>query len=217
MLPPLERPDILDIGCGPGGPTLELAKMSGGRVTGLDNHQPYLDRLIRRAEELGFSERVRVINGSMADLPFPDESFDVIWTESAIYIVGFETGLREWKRFLKPDGCLVVSEVAWLTSNPPQEVLDWWKSMYPSISTAKENLDKIRTCGYDLLGHFPLPSEAWWTDYYGPLEKKMEELRAKYAGDEEAQAVIDEHRIEIDMFQKYNEHYGYVFFVMQKK
>ena len=47
MLPPLDRPSILDMGCGPGVPTLELARLSGGIVTGLDTHQPYLDELNR--------------------------------------------------------------------------------------------------------------------------------------------------------------------------
>ena len=111
MLPDLDDPRILDVGCGQGGPTLELTRLSGGQVTGLDIDQSALDELTRRADEEGLSDRVQVVHGSMFDMDFADESFDVIWSEGSMHILGFERALGEWRRFIRPSGFLVVHEM----------------------------------------------------------------------------------------------------------
>ncbi|GAM56739.1 probable transcription regulator [Vibrio ishigakensis] len=47
----------------------------------------------------------------MGDLPFEEDSFDVLWSEGAVYNIGFETGIRDWRKYLKSGGTLVVSEL----------------------------------------------------------------------------------------------------------
>jgi len=127
MIPRLDKPRILDVGCGEGGPTLELAKLSDGEVIGLDVHQPSLERLAKRIEEAGLSGRVRLVKGSLLAMDFPDESFDIIWSEGSIHIIGFEQGLDEWRRFIKPKGFLVVHEATWPRREPPQELQAHWQ------------------------------------------------------------------------------------------
>ncbi|MBW2038309.1 MAG: methyltransferase domain-containing protein [Deltaproteobacteria bacterium] len=217
MLPELDRPRILDIGCGTGGPTMELARLSEGEIIGLDFHQPYLDKFIKKIEEAGLSERIRVVNCSMFEMDFPDESFDIIWAEGSIFIIGFERGLKEWQRLIKPNGFLVVHEMTWLRPDPPQEIYNYWKEIYPGIRNVPKNLELIPGCGYDLIGHFTLPEDAWWIEYYGPLERRIQDLRTKYVDDSEVLAVLDKEQREIDLFKKYKEWYGSVFFIMQKR
>ncbi len=217
MLPKLDKPRILDIGCGPGGPTMELARLSQNEIIGIDTHQPYLEKLKRKIDTEGLSGRVKSLNQSMFNMEFLDESFDIIWAEGAIYIIGFERGLKEWKRFIKPQGFLVVHEMAWLRPNPPQEIYDYWMTLYPGITTADENIKIISHCKYDLLGHFPLPDDAWWIEYYGPLEERIQMLMQKYQDDEQALKVLDDEQKEIEMYKKYSTWYGSIFFVMQKK
>jgi SAM-dependent methyltransferase len=217
MLPGLESPRILDIWCGPGGPTIELARLSGGHVIGIDIHQPYLDRLSQKIEEAGRTDRMEAINCSMFEMPFPDESFDIVWAEGSVYLVGFERGLNVWRRFITPNGFLVVHEMTWLRPEPPQEISDYWNELYPGIETVAENMDLIPNCGYDLIGHFTLPEDAWWTECYGPLEERIRELRDKYVGDAAALATLDEEQWEIDMYRKCQQWYGSVFFVMHKR
>jgi len=216
MLPTLDRPRILDIGCGPGGPTLELARLSHGEITGLDNHQPYLDELTGKIGKAGLSHRMSVVKGSMFDLPFPDESFDILWAEGSIYIIGFDRGLKEWRRLIEPGGFLVVHDVSWLHPDPPEEIVTYWKANDVAIRTVEENVERIPGYGYDLIGHFPLPEDAWWIEYYGPLEQRIKELRRRYVHDPEALAVLDREHEEIEMFRKYHHWYGSVFFVMQR-
>jgi SAM-dependent methyltransferase len=216
MIPKLHRPRILDVGCGEGGPTLELAKLSNGEVVGLDIRQPSLDRLAIRIEEAGLADHVHVVKGSMLKMDFPDESFDIIWSEGSIHIIGFERGLDEWRRFIKPTGFLVVHEGVWPRPDPPQELVELWQGTYRGIGTASAYIDAIPTYGYELVGHFTLPEDMWWVEYFNPLRERILALREKYAGDCEALAVFEREEREIDSFKKYPGWYNSAFFVMRK-
>ncbi len=216
MLPELPKhPSILDVGCGPGTQTVQLAQLSGGHVTGLDNHQPFLDALAAKASKEVLADRVQVINASMSDIPLPDNSFDLIWAEGSIYIMGFEKGLTEWKRLLQPGGCVAVSEVSWLKPNPPEEIKAFWDENYPAIGSIEENLAKIAKCGYESIGHFTLPESDWLVTYYGPLTKRVADLRVKYPDNTEAQAMLDAEEAEVSLYKRYSDWYGYVFYVMR--
>ena len=217
MLPKLNRPRILDVGCGFGVPTLELAKLSQGEVRGIDTNQASLNELNKKAGELGLSERVKVTNCSMFEMDFPGESFDIIWAECSIFVIGFERALNEWRRFLKPRGYLVVHHFAWLQPNPSKEVRNYWKQFFPDMRTVQEYTEQIPGCGYDLIGHFSLPEEAWWIEYYGPLAECIKELRAEYVDDPEAIVVLDKAQREIDIYKKSCRWFGSAFLVMQKK
>ena len=194
MLPELEKPRILDIGCGSGVPTIELAKLSNGEIIGIDINQSLLDQLNRKIEEKGFSNRMKTIKCSLFEIDFPDESFDIIWAEGSIHIIGFEKGLREWNRLLKTKGFLVVHDEAKKISN---------------------KLKKIPHCGYKLINYFSLPEEAWWLDYYRPLEIRIKELRIKYKNDPEALKIFKKYQNEIDMVKKNPKYFGSVYYIVQ--
>lgn len=210
-----DQPAILDVGCGPGVQTLELARVTGGTVHAVDTHQPFLDRLQAQAAAEGLAERIIPSNQSMDALDFPDASFDVLWSEGAIYIMGFKEGLAAWKRLLKPGGCLAVSEASWLQASPPEEIFQFWSAAYPGMGSVEENLKTIETLGYRVLGHFTLPESCWLEEYYGPLLARVAMLREKYAGDAEKQALLDEEILEINLYRNYSQWYGYEFYVMQ--
>lgn len=196
MLPELDKPRILDVGCGSGVPTLELARLSNGQITGMDINQSLLDRLARKIEQVGLSNRVKAVNCSISDMDFPDESFDIIWAEGSISVVGFERGLKEWRRFLRPNGFLVVHD---------------------ETGNITEKLELIPGCGFELLDYFALHGDTWWAEYYAPLEKRINEIRTKHAEDPKALAALDNDRQFIDMFKQNPSRYGSVFFVMQKR
>jgi len=211
------QPRILDIGCGPGMQTIELAKVSAGSILAIDTHQPFLDELAKRAEREGVAGTISSLNKSMLDLNFELGSFDVIWSEGAIYIIGFEKGLREWQPFLKRGGYLAVTELSWLKPEPPAEPKAFWDENYPGMKTQEENLDILRKAGYREVGHFVLPESSWWDDYYTPLEKRIVILTEKYRDDEEAMALLHESQRESDLYRKYSNWYGYIFYIMEVK
>ena len=212
------KPRILDVGCGSGVPTLELTRLSKGKIIGIDTDQHSLDRLTRRIEQAGFSGRVKAVNCSMLNLDFPEESFDIIWAEGSTFIIGFERALKEWRHLLKRERFLVAHEMTWSHPGPPQEVYNYWKGLAASgIRTVPEYLEQIPVCGYDVVGYFTLPEDVFWTEYYGPLEQRIQALRPKYINDSSALEVLGKEQQEIDLSRKYHQWYGSAFFVMQKK
>ena len=207
-------PSILDVGCGPGAQTIALASHSSAHIIAVDRHQPFLDELARRAEQAGVSGRVKIVNASMFDLHFAD-CFDVIWSEGAIYIIGFEEGLRDWRPLLKSGGYVAVTELSWIRPDPPQEIVDEWAREYPGMRSVEDNLSRVRAAGYRAVEHFILPESSWWEPYYLPMQSRVEKLREKYRGNAEARGLLDTKLIEIEMYRKYSAWYGYVFYVMQ--
>jgi ubiquinone/menaquinone biosynthesis C-methylase UbiE len=98
-----DKPLIADIGCGKGVQTIDLARQTNGQITAVDIHQPFLDSLEQRAAELNLTNHIRILQADMNALPFSPESLDLIWAEGSIFITGFENGLKNWRRFLKPE------------------------------------------------------------------------------------------------------------------
>ncbi len=208
-------PRILDVGCGPGAQTLDLAKATRGHVVAVDIHQPFLDRLSRSAESQGLGGRIEVRNESMFTMDFPDASFDLLWSEGSLYVIGFEEGLQGWRRFLKEDARIGVSELCWTRPSPPEEAREFWEERYPGIRPVDEALTIVRRLDYVLLGHFALPESDWWDGYYGPLEKRILELRERHAHDRDALDELDGEEREIRMVRKYPGVVGYEFYVLR--
>jgi len=195
MLPQMDKPRILDIGCGSGVPTLELARLSQGEVIGIDIDQPALDKFTGKIKEAGLNDRVQAVNCSIFDMDFVDESFDIIWSEGSIFVIGFESGLRQWKRFLKPDGFMVIHD---------------------EKGNIKEKLAQISNCGYELLGYFILSEDIWRTEYFAPLEKLVGESRTRYNDDPNILEELHQAQEELDMFNKNPERNSSVYFVIRK-
>ena len=80
----------------------------------------------------------------MNDLPFPDGRFDLIWSEGAVYIMGFDKALVKWRPLAKPGGYLVVSELSWFRPDPPAEIRDFWGHHYPAMRSVDGNLAVAR-------------------------------------------------------------------------
>ena len=217
MLGPLpENPLVLDIGCGTGAQTMELARLTTGHVIALDIFDWALDSLSRKVVDAGLVGRVHTTQQSMLEMDFQEETFDLIWAEGSLYIMGFENALRTCRHLLKPGGYLAATEISWLRDNPPAELREFWQREYPDIKSVDDNRQLIGENGYELLGHFTLPDRMWWDQYYTPMRKRIPELRRKYVDSPEALALLDENEIEMALHKKYSKWYGYEFFVCRR-
>lgn len=208
-----ESPRILDVGCGPGMQTVELLKLGAGNVVALDFLPKMIDRVNINAESAGVSDRLETVVKDMKEMTFPASSFDVIWSEGAIYNLGFQIGLKTFREFVRPGGYVAVSEPVWLKSNPPSEAAEFWRE-YPEIDTVAAKLEIIKRTGYEVVGHFVLPATAWTEQYYDPMEALIEEKTKDWKGIPEAETVLSEARKEISVFRQYSDYFSYAFFVM---
>lgn len=217
LLPELPaNPRVLDIGCGCGAQTRVLAELLDGQIVAVDNHQPFLDRLIETTAALQLRAEVIPQCVSMFELPFDDSSFDLIWAEGSIYIIGFREGLSHWRPLLKPGGCLVLSELVWLQDNPPRELNDYWRENYPDMAGVEQRLAEADAAGYRVLNHFTLPGKAWREEYYRPLRKRIKELRQELGWNDVAEKVFSMTEQEANIYDRFGDWYGYEFFLLQK-
>ncbi|ROS42763.1 class I SAM-dependent methyltransferase [Amycolatopsis thermoflava] len=200
-----ERPRVLDLGCGPGRSALLLAK-AGARVTGLDTHQPFLDDLAKAAEGLD----VDTVNASMADPPFPDGEFDLLWAESSVFVLGFDTALRTWKRLLKPGGALVLTECEWSTGTPSAAARQFWDEQYP-LRTTEENSAAAVAAGYRVEAVFPQPDSDWFDEFYDHLAARADAA----AGDPAMAEAVAAARREIAMRREHGSEYQYTGYVLR--
>lgn len=208
---------VLDLGCGVGGQTLHLAGLTSGPIMAMDSHAPSIARLTARVAELGLSHRVTAVAGDMAQPGLPPASFDLVWSEGALYNIGIGNALRICHGLLRPGGYLAFTDAVWRRENPPPEVRACFDLDYPAMGRVPDILAAIGDSGFSLAGRFTLPDEAWWDDFYAPMERRITELRGRYAGDGEALAVLDMLAQEPAMHRSYSEYYAYEFFVLRRK
>ncbi|MGE0088045.1 MAG: class I SAM-dependent methyltransferase [Bacteroidales bacterium] len=206
---------IMDIGCGSGFQSIALALNFDGEITAIDNYQPFINELDDQVFDMSLKNKIITKCMDMKNIDLPQSSFDVIWSEGSIFITGFENGLINWRKFLKPNGFMVISEANWFKPNPPAELKTFWDNEYPGLLTVEENLELIRKCNYEIIDTFALSPNGWVNNYYYPLEKNVYKMRKKYKANAEALITIESIQNEINQFKKYSDYYGYMFYIIQ--
>jgi ubiquinone/menaquinone biosynthesis C-methylase UbiE len=207
---------IADIGCGTGASTLVLARLLNAHITAVDFLQDFLNLLNKRAEDAGVAGRISTLACSMDELPFTGEDLDVIWSEGAIYNIGFEKGVAEWRRFLKTGGLLVASEITWLTDSRPARLQKHWDGEYPEIDLASAKIRVLEKHGYSPIGYFVLPEHCWLDEFYRPLQARFENFLARNGNSQEALDVVAAEQKEIDLYETYKAHINYGVYVARK-
>lgn len=207
---------IADIGCGTGGQTVVLAQYAPGHITAIDLFPAFIDRLNCNVSNLGFNDRLKGVVGSMDKLPFENEELDLIWSEGAIYNIGYERGLKEWRNFLKTGGYIAVSEVSWFTADRPAEIEAFWNDAYPEIDTIPNKVAQLQRAGYIPVATFILPENCWTEHFYAPQVEAQNAFLKKYAGNNIAEAFVAGERHEALLYSRYKAYYGYVFYIGRK-
>ncbi|ERN39992.1 methyltransferase domain protein [Rubidibacter lacunae KORDI 51-2] len=211
------NPTVLDLGCGSGSTTLVLARelaAPANPIAAVDIYAPYLQDLSDRAAGEGLGDRVRTYCADFAALDWPTASVDLIWSEGAIFILGFAEGLRCWRSLLKPGGLMVVSDCTWLDDEPPDELRQFWQVAYPTMATVAENAATATEVGFEVLSTAVLPPHGWWDEFYVPLRARMTELKPH--ADPDLLEAIAESEHEIDLFRRYGDSYGYAFYLLRR-
>lgn len=211
-----EDSKVIDIGCGTGGETITLAQNIPGQITGIDLFPTFIDILNTNAKKLNLTDKLKGIVGSMDNLPFKEEELDLIWSEGAIYNIGFEKGLKEWYRLLKKQGYIAVSEASWFTEERPEEIDKFWKDAYPEIDTVAKKVAIMQKAGYIPVATFILPEECWTKNFYEPQVSFQESFLEKHAGNKAAEDLIENMKEEARLYYKYKEFYGYAFYIGKK-
>lgn len=145
---------VLDIGCGPGYLTREMAAQVGatGRVVGIDTSQAMLDVAAARCRT---HAGIELRHADATALPFPDAGFDAIAVVQVyLFVPDLDRALSELARVLKPGGRAVVVDTDWdslvqHTSDPARmdRYLQIWKQRYVNATVARLFPGALRRAG----------------------------------------------------------------------
>ena len=193
-----------------------MAQHTSGKIAGIDLFPAFINLFNTNADKLNFQARVKGIVGSMDNLPFQNEELDIIWSEGAIYNIGFERGLNEWRKFLKTGGYVAVSEVSWFTKERPPEIDEFWQDAYSEIDTIPNKVAQMQKSGYIPVATFILPENCWTEHFYAPQVSAQETFLKRYEGNKTAEELVENQRHEAELYNKYKEFYGYVFYIGKK-
>jgi ubiquinone/menaquinone biosynthesis C-methylase UbiE len=210
-----EKSKIADIGCGTGGQTMVLGQNTPCEITGVDIWHNFINQFNQNAQNKNLQDRVKGIVGNMENLPFQEEELDLIWSEGAIYNIGFERGQNEWRKFLKQGGYIAVTENTWFSEERPAEIQDFWQKAYPEIDTVSNKLAQMQKAGYLPIATYILP-ETIWNDYYTWQTSRRESFAEKYKGNKNIEKFIASQRYEAELYSKYKAYYGYMFYIGKK-
>ncbi|OBU15455.1 MerR family transcriptional regulator [Photobacterium aquimaris] len=209
---PINTGNALDVGCGKGLTTCLLAHHSGFSLTALDNDEYHLSCLKEKIKHQPINERITTSCSSMMAMPFEEQQFDVIWAEGSAYIMGVNNALKQWQRFLKPHGYVVISDLVWLTETPSIEAYEFWQKNYPDMTSKQQRTTDIINAGYEVITSFT-QSEKSWLNYLVPLKQKLNDI-----GDNDYKSnAVNDLRQEIHIHDQYLGEYGYHLFVLKSK
>ena len=164
LLPKIDNPKILDVGCGSGVPTLELAKLSNGNIIGIDIDKLSLEKFRKKLNQSKFKHKISIKEISMVKNDFPDENFDIIWSEGAFNIIGFKKAIKICHRILKKEGFLVLFE---------------------TVNDLEYNIETFKLNGFKIVDKVILPADIWITDYFNPLKEQIKKIDHKVLNTEQ--------------------------------
>ncbi|WCF05934.1 class I SAM-dependent methyltransferase [Paenibacillus thiaminolyticus] len=193
-----------------------LAQNLPGTVVGVDLIPSFIDMLNENAKKRKLQERVTGIVGDITKLTFEKEEFDLIWSEGVIDSIGFEKGLTHWNGFLKKGGHVAVTCPSWLTAERPAEVEKFWIDAGSGLDTLESNISVMQKLGFSFVAAFALPEECWTDNYFIPREAAEKAFMEKHPGNETVEDYIKNSKYEMELYSKYKQHYGYVFYIGKK-
>ena len=208
---------IADIGCGSGASTLVLADELDAHITAVDFLPEFLAKLEGAASRAGIDERITTLAESMDALSFAEDAFDAIWSEGAIYNIGFAAGIEAWRTYLKPNGVLAVSELTWLTDERPRELQAHWDGEYPEVDTASAKMAVLERLGFSPIGYFALPPHCWLDNYYRPMQQRFAGFLERHGNSDAALTIVESEKREISLYERHADFVSYGYYIARRR
>ena len=206
---------VADMGCGTGGQTMVLAQNISGSITGVDLIPHFINVFNDNAKKLNLEKRVNGIVESILALPIQMEEFDLIWSEGVIDSIGFEKGVSYWYGFLKKNGYIAVTCPSWIAHEHPEEIRMFWTDAGSGLDTIGHNISVLQKSGFNFVAAFTLP-ENCWMNYFIPREEINKAFLKQYPGNKTMEEYARADSYEMELYLKYKQYYGYVFYIGRK-
>ena len=206
---------IADIGCGMGSQTFVLADEYEAEIDAVDLLPEMTEGIKKRCKDMGMEDRIHPVQASMDNLPFLPDTYDLIWAEGSVFIMGYENALKYWHQFLKPGGYVAVTDCCWLNGKRPKN-MGWIKDNVPEMCSIEQKIGQMSSAGYEPTAHFILPEACWTENYYEPMKPVIEAFLQDHSEDAVAKAFINRLNEEIAYYKENKQYFGYVFYIGKK-
>lgn len=176
--------NVLDVGCGVGGPAREICKFSGANITGLNNNDYQIDRATWYAQKEGLADKLKFVKGDFMQMSFADNTFDAVYAiEATVHAPSLEGIYSEIFRVLKPGGVFGVYE--WLMTdkydndNPHHREIRLGIELGDGISNMEKievALEAMKKAGFELELHEDLADRDDPRPWYWPLTGDFKQM-----------------------------------------
>jgi len=194
-IPVIEKPSILDLGCGTGVPTLEMARLTEGKIIAVDTDRECVDWLKEKIKRQNYQDRISVIRKSVLRIDIPEDSFDIILAEGLFNVIGFEKALSRFVKLLKPNGYFMIHDDFRYRAKK-QKIIEKYKLL--------------------LVKSFVLDETVWWNEYCSCLQKKIEEFAKEWGKRVNTNRLFRREKTELEMYRKNPESWRSVYLVLKK-
>jgi len=191
LLPKINNPKILDIGCGTGIPTIWLAENYGGTITAIDTDNGALEWLKAKIIDKKLENKINTVNMSFFDLGTEPWYFDIILAEGFLNIIGFEQGFVRVIRMIKEGGYFMIHD---------------------EYNNHEMKCDFMRKNHCDLVGTIFLDESVWWNDYYKQLEAEINSRERKQMKD-----LFKAELNEIEFYKKDPSPFRSIYYIVKKQ
>lgn len=186
IIPKIEKPKLLDAGCGTGVPALALIEYFDGVIYAVDTDKLSLNWFKEKVSSLNLNDRINIINDSILNTSLFNFKFDIILAEGLLNVIGFEKGLQILINNLKNGGYLIIHD---------ELKNDSKKRLYFKNSNLK------------LLNSFELMEDVWLNKYFSCLEKKIKIIEDK--------RLLEKELSEINENKKHSNNLKSIYYILQ--
>ncbi len=135
---------VLDVGCGVGATSCYIAKRHDCKVVGVDISERMIAQAKERAKRENVKNKVEFRVADVQDLPFKENTFDVVIGESIIaFLEEKEKGITECRRVVKTGGYVGFNEGTWTKKQPPTELIKYMSHLTGAKFETAENWKKL--------------------------------------------------------------------------
>lgn len=170
IIPRIDKPIILDAGCGTGVPTLALFELCNGKIFAVDSDQSSINWFNQKVTALNLNDRIVILNDSILKPSLFNFKFDIILAEGLLNVIGFEKGMQILVNYLKKDRYLIIHD---------EFKNDLQKRRYFENNNLK------------LLHSFELDESVWLNEYFNCLKSKIEIIKDNQLFETELKEITD--------------------------
>lgn len=201
------EPEIANLVCGTGEQAMLLAKeYKNSHITAVEEDALYFSSIKAKAKKNQVHDKIITLSSPLTELPFEEESLDLILSEGAFEELDFGKRLLHWRKYIKPGGYLAMSELCLLTDKElPGELYDYFHNAYldRELETIDYHIAQAKESGFKLHTRLILPDDCWFA-YFDSMKEGMGKL---FGTD------MDE---ELQFYLNYKEYFAYVYFVLRR-